>query len=434
MLDRIFGLNRAGVSAKDELRAALTTFVTMAYIIIVNPAVLEAAGIPRGPSVVATILTAAFGSIVMGLYAGRPFAIAPYMGENAFIAYTVCKVMGHSWQQALAAVFLAGVLFFIMTVAGVRSWLADAIPKGLKYSFAAGIGLFLAFIGLNETGIITLGVQGAPVKMGDIGSTQCLLGISGFIVIILLMIYRIKSALLIGIGLVTVLSMTIGVSTPPEHIISLPPSLSPILFKLDFSAAFSWSFGVVLLTVFVMAFVDTIGTLIGVGSRAGFLDENGNLPEIEKPMAADAISTVFAALVGTTTAGAYIESAAGIEAGGRTGLTAVLVGILFLVSLFFTPLAASVPPYAYGPALIAVGAFMMKSVTKIDFDDYTELFPAFVVIVLMSFTYNIGLGMTAGFVLYPILKTAAGKRKEIKPGMWILFAMAALFFVFYPNT
>lgn len=432
MLDKIFNLKEQGTNVRTELIAGFTTFMTMAYIIVVNPAILEAAGIPKGPSMVATILSAVFGTLIMGFYANRPFAIAPYMGENAFIAYTVVKVLGYSWQTALGAIFIGGVLFTLVTIFKLRVWLAKAIPQGLKYSFAVGIGLFLTFIGLNEAGIVTLGAPGAPVKVGNITTLSVLLAIFGFILICVLMVKRVKGAILIGILATTFLAFVFGACKIPERFISLPPDIREILFKLDIFGALTWGFFAVILTVFVMDFVDTMGTLIGVSARAGFLDEKGNLPEIEKPMLADALATVFGSLVGTTTTGTFIESAAGIEEGGKTGLTAVVVAILFLGALFFAPLFTSVPPFAYGPALIIVGLLMLSPITKINFDDYTEVIPAFAVIVLMSFTYNIGIGMTAGFILYPFFKFISGKYKEIHPGLWVLGILSLLFYIFYP--
>lgn len=432
MIERIFKLKEQGTNVKTEIIAGITTFMTMAYIIVVNPAILEAAGIPKGPSMVATILSACFGTLIMGLYAKRPFAIAPYMGENAFIAFTVVKVLGYSWQTALGAIFIGGVLFTLLTIFRMRAWLANAIPQGLKYSFAVGIGLFLTFVGLNEAGIVSLGVPGAPVKVGNITDIPILLAIVGFIIIGILMVWRVKGAILVGILATTCLAFIFGVAKVPESLVSLPPSLSPILFKMDISGALTWGFFAVILTVFVMDFVDTVGTLLGVSAKAGLLDEQGNLPEIEKPMLADALATIIGALLGTTTTGTFIESAAGIEEGGRTGLTAVVVAILFLAALFFAPLFTAVPAIAYGPALIIVGLLMLSPITRLNFNDYTEVIPAFAVVVLMSFTYNIGIGMTAGFVLYPLFKTIAGRPKEVHPGLWILGILSLLFYIFYP--
>ncbi len=433
-IKRYFEFERHQATFRKELFAGLTTFMTMSYIIVVNPKVLEAAGIPTGPSMVATILTAAFGTLLMGFYAKRPFAIAPYMGENAFIAFTVVVVLGYTWQTAIAAVFIGGVLFILLTAFRLRQWLVESIPPGLRYSFSVGIGLFLTFIGLNSTGLVALGTADAPVKIGDVTRPEIMLSIFGFLIIAAFYLRKIPGAILLGILITTFLSYVFKIAEPPAKWFSLPPSLSPIFLELDILGALNWGFFAVVLTVFVMAFVDTMGTLIGVSARAGFLDEEGNLPEIEKPMMADALATTFAGLAGTTTAGAYIESASGVEQGGRTGFTAVVVACLFLLSLFLAPFLTAVPPQAYGPALIVVGYLMVTPITRIDLNDYTELFPAFAVIVLMSFTYNIGVGITAGFLLYPIFKLVAGRVGEVSPGLWVLCALSLLFYIFYPYT
>ncbi len=427
-----FGLELVGTTFRREVLAGVTTFVTMSYIIAVNPAIMKAAGIPEGPSMVATVMTAVVGTLVMGLYANRPFAIAPYMGENAFIAYTVVKVLGYSWQTAMAAVFLAGVMFALLTVARVRQWMVEALPPGLCYSFGVGIGLFLSFIGLNESGIVALGVAGAPVRIGNLAAPSVEVAVLSFVLIAVLMVRRVPGAILLGILISAGVAFVTGVAKPPSLWISMPPNPAPIMLQLDLRGALSVGFFGVLLTIFVMALIDTMGSLIGVSARAGFLDADGTLPQIERPMLADAIATMFAGLAGTTTSGAYIESAAGVHAGGRTGLTAVVVAALFAMSLFFAPLVAAIPAAAYAPALIAVGAMMIAPVVKINFDDYTELIPAFTVIALMSFTYNIGIGITAGLILYPLVKLAAGRRSEVHAGLWLLCGLSILFYVFYP--
>jgi AGZA family xanthine/uracil permease-like MFS transporter len=354
------------------------------------------------------------------------------MGENAFIAFTVVKVMGYPWQVALGAVFIAGVLFALLTVLRIRGWLAEALPQTLKFGFAVGIGLFLAFIGLNETGLVRLGVPGAPVSLGDLSQPSALLALFGFFLIVLLVIRRIPGAILIGVLGTTFLSVFLGITPPPSEWISIPPDPRPILLKLDIPGSLRMSYFPVILTIFVMAFVDTVGTLIGLSARAGLLDEKGNLPDIEKPMLADALATMVAPLLGTTTTGAYIESAAGIEEGGRTGFTSLVVAALFLLSLFFAPVFTIVPPHAYGAVLILIGVFMISPVTRIDFSDTTELIPAFLTIVLMSFTYNIGVGMTAGLITYPLLKTVSGRTREVTAGMWVLAALSLSFYLFYP--
>jgi AGZA family xanthine/uracil permease-like MFS transporter len=431
-MHRYFDFANHRTSYRQEVRAGLATFLTMAYIIVVNPAILEAAGIPKGASITATIISAAFGTLVMGVYAKRPFAIAPYMGENAFIAFTVVKGMGFPWQTALGAIFLAGVLFTILTVFGIRSWLANAIPLSLKRSFAVGIGLFLTFIGLNAVGVVALGVPGSPVTLGNMTSPGTLLSVFGFLVIAWLLVKQVHGALLIGIVVTTVLSFALGVTPLPTSFVSMPPSLDPIMGQLDIAGALSVQALPIVVIIFVMAFVDTIGTLIGLSARAGFLDERGNLPDIEKPMLADALANLVAPFVGTTTSGAYVESAAGIEEGGRTGFTAIVVAVLFLSSLFFAPLFTAIPPHAYGIALVAIGILMIAPVAQLDFTDYTELIPAFLTIVLISFTYNVGVGLTAGLLIYPVLKLITGRVREVPPPLWVLSAMSLIFYLVYP--
>ena len=432
MMKTYFEFDKHRTSYKQETLAGIATFLTMAYIIVVNPAILDAAGIPKGPSMTATILAAALGSLIMGFYAKRPFAIAPYMGENAFIAFTVVKALGYSWQTALGAIFIAGLLFTVLTLTRVRAWLAHALPPSLKFSFSVGIGLFLTFIGLNLTGMVVPGVPGAPVGLGTLSKPTVLLAVFGFFIMAWLLIKGVRGALLIGILATTVLSFLLGVTPVPTSWMSLPPSPGPIFLQLDIVGALSLKNLPVVLIIFVMAFVDTMGTLIGLSARAGLLDDKGNLPEIEKPMLADAVANLIAPALGTTTTGVFIESAAGITEGGRTGFTALVVAGLFLLSLFFAPLLTAVPPHAYGAALVVIGVFMLSPITKIDFTDYTELIPAFLTIVLMIFTYNIGVGMTAGLLTYPVLKTLAGKRAEVSGGMWVFAALSLLFYVFYP--
>jgi len=431
-MQRYFQFSEKGTSYRTEILAGLTTFLTMAYIIVVNPAILEAAGIPKGPSMTATILSAAFGTLIMGVIAKRPFAIAPYMGENAFIAFTVVKVLGYTWQVALGAIFLAGLAFTVLTVLRVRGWLAEVIPLNLKYAFTVGIGLFLTFIGLNESGVVSLGVPGSPVCLGNLSSPSTLLAIAGFFLIAILTAKRVHGALIIGILAVTSASIVLGLTALPQSFVSLPPSPAPILGQLDISGALSIKALPVVLIVFVMAFVDTIGTLIGLSARAGLLDEKGNLPNIEKPLLADALANIISPLLGTTTSGAYIESASGIEEGGRTGFTAVVVALFFLLALFFTPILTVTPPQAYGPVLVLIGCFMIKSAAKIDFEDFTELVPAFLTLSLISFTYNIGVGITAGLIVYPLLKLTTGRVSEVPKALWILAAVSLLFYIVYP--
>lgn len=431
-LTRFFALDRHNTTVLREVLAGLTTFTTMSYIVVVNPAILSTAGIPEGPSFVATALVAAIGCYLMAFYANRPFAVAPYMGENAFIAFTVVKVLGIPWQTALAAMFIAGVLFILMTVLHLRRWVVEGVPASLRFSFAVGMGLFLTFIGLNESGIVRLGVPGAPVHAGQLTSPPVLIAILGIVLLAVLLIRKVPGAILLGIVITAVVAFFARVATPPDHLVSMPPSIRPILWQLDFRGALSWKAFPVVLTMFIMAFVDTMGTLIGVSARAGFLDENGHLPDIERPMLVDAVTTTVAPALGTSTSGAFLESATGIEMGGRTGLTALVAGTCFLLTLFFASFVASIPAEAYGPALIIVGLFMLAPIVHIDFADYTESIPAFAVVSLMSFTFNIAIGICAGFVLYPICKIVAGKARQVKSGLWVLATLSLLFFIFYP--
>lgn len=431
-IEDFFQLKEHKTSIQTEVIAGFTTFITMAYIIIVNPKILEVAGIPFEASMAATIVSAFFGTLLMGVYAKRPFAIAPYMGENAFIAFTVVKVLGYSWQTAIGAIFIGGCIFTLITLLKIRSYLANSIPSNLKIGFTVGIGLFLTFIGLNETGIVTVGVPGAPVKTGNFRDPEILLSIFCFMLIVFLMIKKIKGSILIGILVTSVISFIIGVSPLPEKLISSPPNMSPIFMKFDLVAALNWGFFAVILTVFVMDFVDTLGTLIGLGVKADLLDENGNLPYIEKPMLCDALATIIGAVCGTTTTGTYIESAAGIEAGGKTGLTAVVTAVLFLSALFFAPLFISIPALAYGPALIIVGVLMISPIKNINFEKPEEVIPAFVSIVMMCFTYNLGIGMTSSFIIYVIISIFTGEFKKVGAGMWFLSGLSLLFYIFYP--
>jgi len=391
----------------------------MAYIIVVNPAILKFAGLPAGASTVATIVVACAGSLLMGLYANKPIAVAPYMGENAFIAFGLAA-LGVTWQQRLGAVFVSGVVFLVITFAGLRAWLANAISPSLKHSFAAGIGLFLAFIGLNETGIVTR-AEGVPVKIGNLRSVETLLAVAGFVLIMALIQRRVRGAILIGIVATSIAGFALRVAPPPTAIFGLPPSLAPIALKLDIAGVLRISFLPILLTLFLMSFLDTLGTLVAVTDG-----------ELQRPMTVDAVACMLSGLVGTSTSGAYIESAAGIRDGARTGLAAVTTGVLFGLSLFFIPL---IEPFqnlrcAYGPALIAVGVLMLDSMRKIDYDDLTELVPAFVTIVMMIFTYNIANGLTAGLVLYPVSKLLAGRAREINGGSIVLASLCLIYYVF----
>jgi len=415
---------------RTEVIGGITTFLAMAYIIVVNPAILKFAGLPVGASTVATILVAVIGSLLMGLYANRPIAVAPYMGENAFIAFGLAA-LGVTWQQRLGAVFISGLVFLIITFVGLRTWLANAISSSLKYSFAVGIGLFLAFIGLNETGIV-MKAEAVPVKIGNLRSTEVLLAIAGFLLMMVLMQRRVRGAILIGIVATAIAGILLGMGHAPRAVMALPPSVAPIALHLDILGVLRLSFLPILLTLFLMSFLDTLGTLVGVGAAGGMLDEKGNFPQIERPMTVDAIACMVSGLLGTSTSGAYIESATGIREGARTGIAAVTTAVLFAISLFFIPLIEPLQQlrFAYGPALIAVGVLMLESIRKIEFDDLTELVPAFVTITMMIFTYNIANGLTAGLVLYPILKLLAGRAREINGGSIVLAILCLIYYIF----
>jgi len=452
-LARYFRLPEHGTTVRTEVLGGVTTFATMAYIIVVNPAILSFAGLPVGPSTVATILVAVFGCLLMGLYANRPIAVAPYMGENAFIAFGL-MAMGIGWELRLGAVFVAGLVFVVITLLHIRTWLANAVSLSMKHSFAAGIGLFLGFIGLYETGVVTSFAEGAhigslrladteflrkppvPVKIGNFHDTKVLLAVGGFLLTAALLCRGVKGALLIGIVVTAAVGFALGVGTAPQGIVALPftgeYSLAPIAFHLDVVGTLKLSFMPILLTLFLMSFLDTLGTLVGVGAAGGMLDEKGNFPEPEKPMLVDAVTCVFSSVVGSSTSGAFIESAAGVRAGAKTGLAAVVTGLLFAVTLFFIPLVQPLQTlsYAYGPALIAVGILMMASVRKIDFDDFTEAVPAFVALVMVVFTYNIANGMTAGLIAYPLLKLLAGRAGELTFGSVVLALMCLVYYAF----
>ncbi len=436
MLNRYFGLRARGTSPRIEILGGATTFLTMAYIIVVNPGILSDAGIPRGPSTVATILAAVFGTALMGLYANRPIAVAPYMGENAFIAYSL-TALGISWQQRLGAVFVSGALFAVITFLGLRTWLARSISSSLNHSFAVGIGLFLALIGLFNTGIIAKHPSPAvPLTIGSVHNPQVLLSMAGFLIIVILLYLRVPGAILLGIVLTAAVGQVMRLGQLPQSFVAWPFTgaydVTQIAFKLDIAGVLKLALLPVLLTLILMSLFDTLGTLIGVGAAGGMLDDKGNFPEIERPMMVDAVTCMFSGLVGTSTSGAYIESATGIREGARTGLAALITAGLFVVSLFFLPLIEPLQQarYAYAPALIVVGLLMLGSVRKINFDDLTELVPAFVTIALMVFTYNIGNGLAAGLVLHPLLKLATGRLREITLGSALLGVACVVYFAF----
>lgn len=445
---RFFRVAEHGSTVRTEVLGGVTTFAAMAYIVVANPAILQAAGFPLGPSTVATVVVAAAGSILMGLYANRPLAVAPYMGENAFLAYGL-MALGIGWQLRLGAVFVAGLVFVVITLLRLRTWLAAAVSPGMKHSFAAGIGLFLAFIGLYQSVIVTGFAEGTPnpgtpflprpdvpVKLGNLRDPRVQLAVLGFVVTAGLMGRGVKGAILVGMAVTAVAGYVAGVGAAPSGVVALPFTgeyvLGPIALKLDVAGVLRVTFLPVLLTLVLMSFLDTLGTLTGVGAAGGMLDEKGDFPRIERPMLVDAAACVGSALVGSSTSGVYVESAAGVREGARAGLAAVTTGLLFAVTLFFLPLVQPLQQlgYVYGPALVAVGAAMLGSTRKIPFDDPTEAVPAFVAIVLMVFTYNIANGLTAGLVLHPLMKVAAGRWREVKGGGVALAAACLGYYLF----
>ncbi len=447
---RFFRVRELGSTVRTEILGGATTFATMAYIIVVNPAVLQFAGLPPGPSTVATILVAAVGGVLMGVYANRPLAVAPYMGENAFLAFGL-TALGIGWQLRLGAVFVAGLAFVALTLLRARTWLARSVSPSLKHSFAAGIGLFLTFIGLYQAGIVTSSVEGlpvpppgtevlakppVPVKIGDFHDPRVPLAVFGFLVTAALLCRRTKGALLVGMLVTAVAGYLTGHGVAPAGVVALPftgeYSLAPIAFQLDVAGVLRLGFLPVLLTLLLMSFLDTLGTLVGVGAAAGMLDRDGNFPEAEKPMLVDAVTCVFSAAVGSSTSGAYIESAAGVREGARTGLAAVTTGLLFASALFFIPLVQPLQSlaYAYGPALVAVGVMMVGAVRGIDFDDPTEAVPALVTLGMIVFTYNIANGLTAGLVVHPVLKILAGRGREVTAAGAVLGAACLVYYVF----
>lgn len=451
--EKLFRLSENKTDVRTELLGGLTTFMTMAYIVVVNPAILSFAGFPVGPATVATVLTAVFGCMLMAFYANKPIAVAPYMGENAFIAFGLAA-MGIGWQQRLGAVFVSGCLFLLLSVLRIRPWLANSISASLKQAFAAGIGLFLTFIGMYETGIVTGGGAGmpadalldprthllrapeVPVKIGNFHEPAVLLAVAAFLLIAVLQYRKIKGAILIGIISSAIIGTLLGFGEAPKGVFAMPfegeYSLAPIAFKLDIGSVLQLSFFPILLTLFLMSFLDTLGTLVGVGSAGDMLDENGNFPDVEKPMLVDSLSCIFSAVVGSSTSGAFIESATGIKEGARTGLAALVVALLFGSCLFFLPLLQPLQhlKYAYAPALMSVGLLMLTSVSKIDLEDLTESVPAFATIVMMLFSYNIANGVTAGLILYPVFKALAGRAKELHPGSIVLGLLCLVYYVF----
>lgn len=426
-IKRYFGFQEAGTDLRTELLAGVTTFLTMAYIIFVNPAILGDAGMPKESVFVATCLVAALASLIMGLYANYPVACAPGMGLNAYFAYAVAKGMGFTWEAALGAVFISGCLFLLVTLFRVREAIINGIPKTLRVAITAGIGLFLGIISLKTAGVIT-GSPATLVTLGNLHQPTTILAIVGFFLIVTLDALRVRGAILIGIVAVTVLSFFFG-GNQFHGIVSMPPSIEPTLFKLDIKAALSTGVINVILVFFLVELFDATGTLMGVANRAGLLVE-GKMQRLNKALLADSTAIVAGSVLGTSSTTAYIESASGVQAGGRTGMTAVTVAVLFLACLFIAPLAGVVPAYATAPALLYVSCLMLRDMVDVSWDDATEAVPAALTALLMPFTYSIANGVAFGFIAYAGLKLLTGRAKEVKAIVWII-ALVFLFRYFY---
>ncbi|HQA60893.1 MAG TPA: NCS2 family permease, partial [Tepidanaerobacteraceae bacterium] len=416
-LEGFFALSENGTNVKTEILAGLTTFVTMAYILFVNPLILADAGMDRGAVFMATALAAAISTLFMGLYANYPFALAPGMGLNAFFAYVMVGSMGLSWQTALGAVFLSGIIAVIVTLTGLRELLIRAIPISMKHAVGAGIGLFIAFIGLVNSGIVVAN-EATLVDLGDFTQPGTLLATIGLIIMAVLVAKGIKGGILISIVITSIVGIPMGITQIPSSIISTPPSLAPGLLKLDLAGALKFSMFPVIFSLFFADLFDTIGTFVGVASRTGMIDEHGNLKRGNKALFADSLGTVVGSLLGTSNTTTYVESAAGVSVGGRTGLTAVVVSLMFVASVILSPIALAVPGEAVAPALIMVGVFMASSLNEIDFSDISEAFPAFITAIAMPMTYSISYGLALGFVAYTAIKFLTGKGKEIH---WLMY-------------
>ncbi|MDH0098527.1 NCS2 family permease, partial [Pseudomonas sp. GD04158] len=421
MLERLFQLKAHNTSVRTEVLAGITTFLTMAYILFVNPNMLAETGMDHGAVFVATCLAAAIGSLIMGLLANYPIALAPGMGLNAFFTYTVVMTMGYSWQTALGAVFLSGAIFFLLSIFKIREWIINSIPLALRAGIAAGIGLFLAIIALKNAGIV-VDHPATLVGLGDMSKGGALLACLGFFVIAALAYRKVTGAVMIGILLVTGLSIVLGLSELPG-VVSMPPSLMPTLLQLDIAGALDIGLISVIFAFLFVDLFDTSGTLVGVAQKADLLDKDGKMPRLGRALMADSTATMAGAALGTSTTTSYIESAAGISAGGRTGLTACVVAALFLLSLFFAPLAGSVPAYATAPALLFVAVLMMSSLAQIDWDDLTVAAPVVVAALAMPLTFSIANGIAFGFIAWTAVKVLSGRWRELNPAMWVLSAL-----------
>lgn len=429
-IQKTFGMDPAKHSIRTEIIAGITTFLTMAYILAVNPSIfgaLATQGMPTDAVFTATALAAIIGCLVMSIYAKKPFGLAPGMGLNAFFVFTVCLGMGHSWQMALTAIFLEGILFILLTVTNIRKLIVDAIPLSLKRAIGAGIGLYIAFIGLKSAGII-VSSEATSVTLGSFSEPTAILAIIGLILTSVLVILKVRGGMLIGIIITTLIGIPMGV-TNYSGIVSTPPSIAPIFCQFEWAHIFSWDMLAIVFTFLFIDMFDTIGTVVGVSVKSGMVDEKGNVDGINKVLMADAVATVAGAAFGTSTTTTYIESASGVSEGGRTGLTSFTIALCFAIALLFSPLFLAIPGAATGPVLFIVGVMMAAPVKEIDWEDYSEAIPAFVTMLLMPLAYSISDGIMLGLISYVFLNTLTGKVKKVSVMMWILAILFILRYV-----
>tara|TARA_B100001029_G_scaffold101133_1_gene83209 strand:- start:1032 stop:2321 length:1290 start_codon:yes stop_codon:yes gene_type:complete len=418
MLEKLFKLKESNTNIQTELLAGFTTFITMAYIIFVNPQMMSSTGMDLGASFVGTCVAAAIACIAMGLYSNWPIGLAPGMGLNAFFTYTVVGEMGYTWEIALGAVFLAGILFWIMSVTPIRQWMLESIPMNLRIAMGSGVGLFIGFIGLKNGGVIVSN-EATLISIGDFMKVETLLAMLGFLLIAILAVRRIPGAILIGVMMVTLISIFVGI-IQFQGLISYPPAFMPVFMKLDILGALDLAMISVIMSFLFVNLFDTAGTLLGVANQAKLVDEDGDIHNLDKALKADSSSSAFGAFLGCAPVTSYVESSAGVEAGGRTGLTAVTVGFLFLIAVFFSPLASIIPAHATAGALIYVAILMMSGMEKLNWSDSSELLPALIIIVMIPLTFSIANGIALGFISYVVLKIASGQFKKISSGAWFL--------------
>ena len=432
ILEKLFKLHQNGTNIKTEIIAGLTTFFTMSYLLVLSPKLLEYSGLELGSSLTITALIVFICSIIMALIANKPYAVAPFLGETAFIAFTIVGNLGFSIKTALASIFISGIILLFMTLSNIRTYIVDQIPENIKISFCTGLGLFFIFIALRDIGIVKFTTNNIPLEIGNFKSISIILGIFCFILQTVLLKRGNKAAIIIAITITTILGIILGDVELPTKIISAPMNITSSLFQLDFSGLMDKSFIPMFFVIFLMVNIDTAGAIIGLSYKTDNIENVNSNNSVKKAMIADSISVILAPLMGTTTSGAYLDSMTGISAGGKTGLTAIVVGCLFLFGLIFTPLLMIIPPYAYAPALLYVGILMTSVITKIDFTDISEYAPAILTISIMIFTYNIGAGIIAGFIIYPLLKLLLGQKKKTNIISWIMFAVSIIFFAIYP--